>query len=154
EREVERRDAGDRPQRYAAYLAGAALGAGQPVEPDQLAVDALRLLRGHAERERRALGLEPRGLDRLARLERDRAAEVVARRVDRVGDRVQDLRAAPGRQLAGHLERAHGARDRGLDLVRAGAMDHRDEVVVVGAAHLVGAAGGDRASADDGGELE
>ena len=120
EREVERRDAGDRPERHAAHVRDAALGAGQPVERHDLAVDALRLLGGDAEGERGAIDLEPRGLDRLARLERDRAREVLLARASIPSAMPQSIsaRRQPG-SLPRHLERAHGARDRRLDLGRA-----------------------------------
>jgi hypothetical protein len=71
-------DPGDRAERDAAHVRDAAVVAGQPVERDDLAVDPLRLLGRDAERERGAVGLDARRLDRLARLERDRARELVA----------------------------------------------------------------------------
>ena len=138
EREVERRDPGDRPERDAAHVADAALGAGQPVERHDLAVDPLRLLGGDAERERGAVDLDARRLDRLARLERDRAREVVALRpsiAPAIRARISARRHDGSFRVV--LERAHGAGDRALDLLRAGAVDDGDERVVVRAAHLV-----------------
>src|SRR5581483_4398847 len=78
EREVERRDAGDGPERHAPDLGTPSLVPRQPIERDDLAVDALRLLRRDLEREDRAVDLDAGRLQRLPRLERDRARELVA----------------------------------------------------------------------------
>ena len=127
---------------------------GQPVERHDLAVVPLRLLRRDPEGERGAFRLQAGGLQRLACLERDRPREVVPTRLDRIRRAPEHLGALPGGELAGRLERPDGTRDRRLDLGGAGAVHEGDRRSVVGAAHLVGVAGGDVPAADERRELE
>ena len=116
-------------------------------------MDPLRLLGRDPERERRALGLAARGLDRLAGLERDRPREVFAPAVDRVAI----APSTSARCHAGSLRVIWNARPAPAIAASIssgpGAVDDRDGRVVVRAPHLVRAPGPERSSADDGREL-
>ena len=82
EREVERGDAGDRPDREAPRDADAVLAVGHQVERDELAGHPLRLLGAEPERQDRPVHLDERVADRLAGLERDQPAELLAAALD------------------------------------------------------------------------
>ena len=71
----------------------------------------LRLLGAEAEGQHRAIDLGQRVADRLAGLERDQPAELLAPRLDPGADVAQDRAALVGGQVAGDLE----GRDRGVD---------------------------------------
>ena len=108
--------AGDRADREAAGDADPALRRGHEVERDRLADHPLRLLGAEPERQRRPVDLDERVADRLAGLERDEPAELLAAGLDPGADVPQDRAALVGRQRPGHLERRDGRLDRLLVL--------------------------------------
>ena len=119
EREVERADGRDRADREAPGDADAILRRRHQVERDELAGHPLRLLGPEAEGQRRPVHLDQRVADRLARLEGDQSAELLAAGLDAGADLAQDPAAFVGGQVAGHLEGGHGRRD-GLLVLRLG----------------------------------
>ena len=84
---------------------------GQQVERDDLAGHPFGLLGAEAERQDGPIHLDEGIADRLARLERDEATELLAPLPDPGADLAQDAAALVGGQLAGDLEGG----DRGLD---------------------------------------
>src|SRR5436190_19623277 len=141
QRKVERRDAGDRPERHAADVRLPLLGARQPVERNDLAVDPLGLFRRDAEHEGGAVDLEPRRPDRLPGFARDDAGEFLAAAGDRRRDRGQDGLALPRRDQPGRRERPDRAGNRPLDLRRTRVVHGRHRSAVERAAHLEGGPG-------------
>jgi PPK2 family polyphosphate:nucleotide phosphotransferase len=105
EREVERADRGNRAGRVSPRDPDASLAAGHQVERDDLPAQPLRLLGTQPEGERRAIHLDERVPDRLAGLERDQPAQLLAARADAAADVAERGRALVGGQPAGHLER-------------------------------------------------
>ena len=93
--------AGDRPDREAARDPDPALAAGHEVERDDLADHPLRLLGAEPEGERRPVDLDERVADRLAGLEADEPAELLAPGLDPGADLAQDPAALVGRQGRG-----------------------------------------------------
>ena len=98
---------------------------GHQVEGDRLADDALRLLRPEAEGQHRAIDLDQRVPDGLARLARDEPPELLAPGADASADVAQDRAPLIGRQAARHLEGRHGRRDGLLVLRRGGGVGVR-----------------------------
>ena len=102
---------------------------GQQVERDQLAGHPLGLFRAEPEGQRRAIDLDQGVADRLARLQRDEPADLLATGSQPGADLAQDPAAFVGRQVTRHLE----GRDCGLD-----------RLLVLGLGGVVGAPGGGR----------
>ncbi len=116
EREVERADRRDRADREAPGDPDPVLRGRQQVERDQLAGHPLGLLGAEPEGQGRPVDLDQRVADRLAGLERDEPAELLAPRPEPGADLAQDPAALVGRQLAGDLEGGDGGLDRLLVL--------------------------------------
>ena len=110
-------------------------GAREPVQRHDLAVDALRLLGGDLEGERRPVRLEPRRLERFTRLARDRKCELLSARADRVADRLEDCGALVRGESLRRLECRRRTGDRSLDRRRARSLDIGDRRPVVGTFH-------------------
>ena len=92
--------AGDGPDREAARDAHPAAGRRHQVERDQLAGHPLGLFRAQAEGQAGPVDLDQGVADRLAGLERDQPAELLAPFLDAGADRAQDRAALVGGQLA------------------------------------------------------
>ena len=102
EREVERRDRADdadRPPERERELPGARL---RGVHRHHLAGQLARLDRGHRVRRHRARRLDPRRLERLAGLGRDRLRDLLVAAAEVAGDADEDLGALVRRQRLAH----------------------------------------------------
>ena len=127
ERGVERRDRRHRPDRETADLPQAALPGRDAVERDDLTVDPRRLLCGDSERRHRPVAFEAALPDRLPRLVRDLAGELLAALGDPGRDGVEQCRAPVRRLVSVQAEGRLGRLDRALDVgprCRPHARDH------------------------------
>ena len=138
ERVVERSDGDDHAYRHPFEVAAALLAAGEGVEGNGLAEQALGLLAGDRQGVDGAFGLAPGLLDRLGSLAGDRLGEVLEVVGDDFGGREQDLRPVEGRHRPRGGARRIGGGEGGLDVVRVGSRDGVDEGVVEGIADVDG----------------
>jgi 3-hydroxybutyryl-CoA dehydrogenase len=139
EREVERGNRANDADRHPRREGQLALACGRGFHRHHLAGEAPRLDCGHRVGRDRALGLDTRRFQRLARLGRDRARDLVAALCEQLGDAVEDRRAAVGRERAFHG--ADGGVDGAPRVLRARARDAADHVARVRGADLVPFAG-------------
>ncbi len=131
---VERRDARNGAARLAPHIGRAPFGAGQPIQWNNLAIDAARFFRGDLEGEDGAIDLDARGLQRLARLQGHRAGEFFAALGNRGADFLQDVGAAPRGHAPRFLEGGNGRDNALLNFIRPGPMDDGHRRAVIGAA--------------------
>ena len=130
EREVERADRADDPDREAHGEGELALTGLRGVHGDHLARELPRLDGGHRVGRHRAGDLDPGRLERLARLRGDLARGLVGPASERARDADEDLRPLVRRERLAH--RALGRVDRGPGLRCARLRDPGDERAVVG----------------------
>jgi len=131
EREVERRNAGNRADRETAREPEAPLTIGHEIERDHFTADPLRLLCRGRQGEDAALHFDSRITDRFASLLCDEARELFLTAPQPVGQSQQDLSTLVALQTPRDFESLLGCRDRVLEVLLRRGVGYTDQFVVV-----------------------